>query len=68
MTHVRIHSSVRAIKEAYYERRQLAIVILNEELEEIGLAANAHCTSLREIIIPNAVRAIKEGAFSSCSG
>jgi hypothetical protein len=66
--HIRIHSSVRAIKKKTFDhRRQLRIVILNEELEEIGEEAFFGNDSLEEIIIPNAVRAIKYGAFLCCS-
>jgi hypothetical protein len=40
VTHVRIDLSVRTIKDmAFYGRRQLRIVILNDDLEEIGVAA-----------------------------
>jgi hypothetical protein len=64
VTHVRIHSSVRMIKDwAFLRRRQLRIVIFNDGLEEIGKRAFCECTSLREIIIPNAVKRIKDGAF-----
>jgi hypothetical protein len=69
VTHIRIDSSVRAIKcYAFYERRQLRIVILNDGLEEIGGHAFYDCVLLHEIVIPNAVRTIKEGAFSYCMG
>ncbi len=37
-------------------------------MEEIGQLAFALCASLRGIVIPNAVKAIKEGAFSNCTG
>jgi hypothetical protein len=68
VTHVRIHSSARAIKEnAFYERWQLMVVILNEELEEIGEMAFHECISLERILIPNAVKTIKLGAFGCCS-
>ena len=43
VTHVKIHSSVRAIKpQAFMRRRELRIFILNEELEEIGYEAFGH--------------------------
>jgi hypothetical protein len=42
-------------------------VILGEGLEEIGEAAFGECTSLREISIPHAVKAIKDRAFCQCS-
>jgi hypothetical protein len=68
VTHVIVHSSVRAIMDyAFYCRMQLVIVILNKELEKIGWEAFKQCTSLECIKIPNAVNAIKEGAFDSCS-
>ncbi len=68
VTHVRIHSSVRMIQgEAFWRRRQLRIVILNDGLEEIGKDAFSFC-ALREIIIPNAVKRIQEYAFSNCYG
>ena len=41
----------------------LVIVILNDEVEEIGACAFFSCTSLEEIIIPNAVKTIECGAF-----
>jgi hypothetical protein len=69
VTHVRIHSSVRAIKGvAFNYRRQLRIVILNEELEEIGVRAFEDCTSIEQIDIPDNVRAIKTQAFNNCTG
>jgi hypothetical protein len=68
VTHVRVHTSVRAIEDwAFSGRRQLAIVILNGELEEIGMFAFHCCTSIREILIPNAVKAMKDFAFNGCS-
>ena len=63
VTHVRIHSSIRAIKEAFYERRQLVTVILGDGLEEIGVDTFKGCKSLQEINIPNAVKRIKMKAF-----
>jgi hypothetical protein len=69
VTHVRIHSSVRVIKEkAFRGRRQLMIVFLNDGLEEIGECAFEECRSLRSIVIPNAVKTIRSGAFSDCLG
>jgi hypothetical protein len=69
VTHVRIHSSVRRIKDkAFSESWDLRIVILNEELEEIGEEAFSFCIALEEIAIPNNVRVIKEAAFSACLG
>ena len=59
VTDVRIYSSVRAIKNwAFCKQWELRIVILNEELEEIGRSAFADCISIGVIIIPNNVRAI----------
>jgi hypothetical protein len=67
--HVRIDSSVRAIKRgAFYKRGRLRTVILNDELEEIGAVAFEYCTSLEEIVIPNNVRVIKDWAFADCTG
>jgi hypothetical protein len=69
VVHVKIHSSVRRIgNSAFWWRRQLRIVILNEELEEIGAAAFSCCESLQEILIHNAVRVIEAMAFAHCSG
>jgi hypothetical protein len=72
-THVRIDSSVRAIKErAFVGRREvdhfskLVVVILNDGLEEIGKYAFMDCFSLKVIAMPNTVRAIKDGAFRWC--
>ena len=65
VTHVRIHSSVRAIEEEAFNRHeQLRIVILNEELEEIGTRAFAWCSLMEEIAIPNNVRVIKDECYS----
>jgi hypothetical protein len=74
---VRIDPSVRVIKDdAFSERGRLAIVILNDGLEEIG-AYSFHdcrsrrhivipndCRSRRHIVIPNAVRTIMRSAYS----
>jgi hypothetical protein len=69
VTHVRIHMSVRAIKDyAFCGCGQLRIAILNEELEEIGARAFDSCESMEEIVIPDNVRTIEEGAFYYCSG
>ena len=65
--HVRIHSSVRRIKDkAFWWRTQLRIVILNEELEEIGAYAFCYCESMEQIDIPDNVRKIKRQAFYCC--
>jgi hypothetical protein len=69
LTHVRIHSSVRAIEfGAFSGREQLRNVILNEELEEIGVYAFGECESMEEIDIPDNVRAIQRLGFESCTG
>jgi hypothetical protein len=66
--HVRIDLSVRAIKDwAFSHPMQLEIVILNEELEEIGELAFDCCRSIHEIVIPNAVKKIKKATFTNCS-
>ncbi len=41
---------------------------LGDELEEIGAGAFARCISIKEIIMPDAVRAIKNAAFTDCTG
>jgi hypothetical protein len=67
VTHVRIDSSVRRIKQWAFEGRgQLSIVILNDGLEEIGRGAFGECASLEEIVIPNSVKTIQAGAFRQC--
>lgn len=69
VTHVIIDSSVRRIgNSAFGNCRQLTIVKLNKELEEIGEYAFYFCESLQEILIHNAVRVIKAMAFAHCSG
>ncbi len=56
VTHVKVHLSVRTIKDyAFYCCMQLVIVILNKELEKIGWEAFKQYTSLECIKIPNAV-------------
>jgi hypothetical protein len=67
VTHVRVHSSVRAIQAyAFANCRKLSTVILNHGLEEIGHGAFANCTSLINIAIPPTVRVIKAQAFDGC--
>ena len=67
VTHVRFDTSVRAVQfGAFDNRMRLAAVILNDELEEIGVLAFHMSTSLHEIIIPNAVRKIEDVAFGYC--
>jgi hypothetical protein len=69
VTHVIVHPFVKLIKDgAFYNRRQLRIVILNNELEEIGEEAFRECISLECIDIPNAVKTIKSQAFCYCFG
>jgi hypothetical protein len=47
VTRLKIHPSVRAIKDrAFSWRRQLVTAILNDGLEEIGKCAFNQCTSL----------------------
>ena len=63
-----VHPSVKTIKDkAFLGRYQLTTVVLGEGLEEIGAGAFCECTSLREIKIPPAVKAIKDRAFIRCS-
>jgi hypothetical protein len=67
VTHVRIHSFVRAIKEgAFSDCMQLRIVILNKELEEIDGWTFCGCTSMEEIVVPNNLRTIKDMSFNHC--
>jgi hypothetical protein len=67
VTHVRIHSSVKAIKNnAFNGREKWRIVILNDGLEEIGEQAFSCHKSLECIVIPNTVKIIKRGAFEYC--
>ena len=40
---------------------------LGERLGEIGEGAFEECTSLHEILIPLAVRVIKDSAFERCT-
>ena len=69
VTHVRIHSSVMAIKDhAFCKCEQLVIVILNDGLEEIGEGAFCDFESLSEIIISNYVKMIGEYSFYKCTG
>ena len=61
---IRIHSSIKAIKDlAFHEHRQLVVAILNEGLEVIGREAFAWCRLLESIIIPNAIKATWLGNF-----
>jgi hypothetical protein len=50
VTRVKIHPSIKAIKElAFQKRRQFLIVILNDGLEEIGDYAFYTCKLLQSI-------------------
>jgi len=61
--------SVKSIKlGAFNHCKQLVIVILNDELKEIGQWAIYNCTSLHEIVVPPFVKSIKMRAFYECSG
>jgi hypothetical protein len=67
VTHVRVDSSVRAIKNcAFFFCTGLTVVIFNKELEEIESEAFSQCWSLEEIDIPNAVKKIEDCAFMTC--
>jgi hypothetical protein len=56
------HPCVKAIEdEAFIECSELTVVNLGEGLEEIGMGACHVCTSLHEILIPDAVKKIKSG-------
>jgi hypothetical protein len=69
LTRVRIHSSFRAMKgRAFWGRRQLMIVMLNDGLDEKGKNEFDECTSIHKIIIPNVVKMIKDGAFMLALG
>jgi len=69
VTHVRIYSSVKAIKKrAFMFCSKLLIVILNDGLNKIEELAFHYCESLQRIIIPNTVKTIRYGAFQYCSG
>jgi hypothetical protein len=76
VTHIRVHSSVRAIQDGIFCKHdeyldnlgQLATVILNDKLEEIGCDAFRFCESLEEIVIPNNVKTINDHAFRGCTG
>ena len=59
VTHVRVHPSVKAIKDyAFWDCRQLVTVILGNSLEEIGEGSFGQCTSfLIGIIIPPTIKA-----------
>ncbi len=69
VTRVRVKHSVRAIKEwAFHDCMWLTHVYLAdcEGLEEIEDKAFCGCTSLSKIMIPPAVRRIKDQAFEGC--
>jgi hypothetical protein len=65
--YVRVHPSVRRIKSDFYRSSHLTIVFLGEGVEEIGELAFYGCTSLREIVIPPAIRVLNDLTFRECS-
>ncbi len=70
VTHVRILPSARRSVLNYHTfscHPDLRIVILNEDLKEIGVNAFFMCSFLDKIDIPHAVRVIKKNAFGHCS-
>jgi glycine cleavage system H lipoate-binding protein len=69
VTHIKIHASTIDIPDHDFRSlKQLKNVILNEELEKIGAWSFAFCISMVEIVIPNPVRVIRDGAFYNCRG
>jgi hypothetical protein len=69
VTQVRVKHSVRAIKEwAFHDCMRLTHVHLADckGLEKIKNKAFCGCTSLRKIVIPPAIRRIKDQAFDGC--
>ena len=54
--------------QAFSKCLGLTIVNLGQGLEEIGDLAFYDCISLHEILIPLAVKKIKDDAFRGCSG
>ena len=69
VTHIKIHGSTIDIDNYHFRSlKQLRNVIFNEELEKIGAWSFAFCISMVEIVIPNAVRVIRDGAFYRCRG
>ena len=69
VTRVRVKHSVRAIKEwAFHDCTRLMHVHLADckGLEEVEDKAFCGCTSLSKIVIPPAVRRIKDQAFEGC--
>ncbi len=69
VTQVRVKHSVRAIKEwAFHDCMRLMHVHLAncKGLEKIKNTAFCGCTSLRKIVIPPAIRRIKDQAFAGC--
>ena len=68
VTHVKVHPSVKAVKDwPFLHCTQYTTVNLSEELEEIGNAAFSECTSLYEIVISPAVKVLKQGTFNGCT-
>ena len=65
---VRVHPSIRVIRaRAFLSQSRLISVELHDGLEVIEREAFYECRSLREMLFPPSVRAIKEGAFCWCS-
>jgi hypothetical protein len=65
--HVRVHPSVRVIcTKAFLWRSWLISVELHDGLEVIEKGAFKECSSLRKILFPPSVRAIKDFAFYNC--
>ena len=62
-----IPNAVRAVW-AFMNCSELTSVTLCNGLEEIGVQAFDGCTLLQEIVIPNAIRAVKRKAFHDCKG
>ena len=61
VTQVRVHPSVRAIEAWTFSKwMQLVTVILNDGLRKIGMQEFSGCTSLKRIVIPNAVNVLKK--------
>ena len=66
--HVRILPSIKVIRvRAFLQQTLLMNVELHDGLEVIEKEAFEECRSLREMLFPPSVRAIKEGAFCWCS-
>jgi len=69
VTHVQFRPSVEDIdKNAFYCRKSLREVILNDGLRQIRESAFSGCSSLQSINIPSTVTKIGESAFFNCKG